>query len=608
MNNAHTFHIPVMGIGYTIDTPIKVAPLGISSVISLLDDHLIERFRALHCEQNQLEYIPISKNEHDFRAKRITQYLNLIKKLVDDKLNNWINNPYNQLENLKKYFDLLPDASGLKHQFENKIAQTVNENELSNWLKQYVTAGSIDVNIMTKVDKEHYKGDEKLPAEFNDAHVALRGFAQSDLNASVILSAGMNPRLYGYLENFEDFYPTSNGEIKKKIVLKVSDFRSALIQGKFLAKKGIWVSEYRIESGLNCGGHAFATDGFLMGPILEEFRAKRKELTESVYELLVQSLAENNKVIPQNPLTIKITAQGGVGTAEEHLFLMDHYQVDSIGWGSPFLLVPEVVAIDNETVDKLAAAKEEDIYLSEISPLGVRFNNLKNNTKDQEKQLWIDAKTPGSPCPKKYVALNGEFTEKPICSASRQYQKLKIEQLRNAGLSDKEFEKQYKQTTDKACICVGLGTSALLANNLDTRIEGSGVSVCPGPNLAYYSQKMSLNEMVAHIYGRQNVIQRTDRPHVFVKELTIYMDYLKNEMANSEYPHSTKDTRHFLTFSQNLMSGIYYYEQLFENLNGFFESEKVVLLKQLLVQKDKLQSIISKLEITPKTTAQKVLS
>jgi len=38
------------------------------------------------------------------------------------------------------------------------------------------------------------------------------------------------------------------GKYLKEIVLKVSDFRSALIQGKFLAKMGIWgVSEYRIE-------------------------------------------------------------------------------------------------------------------------------------------------------------------------------------------------------------------------------------------------------------------------------------------------------------------------------------------------------------------------
>jgi len=52
----------------------------------------------------------------------------------------------------------------------------------------------------------------------------------------------------------------------------------AIIQGRFLAKKGIWVSEYRVESGLNCGGHAFATDGFLLGPVLEEFRNSKEQL------------------------------------------------------------------------------------------------------------------------------------------------------------------------------------------------------------------------------------------------------------------------------------------------------------------------------------------
>ena len=39
----HTFNIPVMGLAYTIDSPIRVAHLGISSVISIMDDELIEK-------------------------------------------------------------------------------------------------------------------------------------------------------------------------------------------------------------------------------------------------------------------------------------------------------------------------------------------------------------------------------------------------------------------------------------------------------------------------------------------------------------------------------------------------------------------------------------
>src|SRR5690606_2185362 len=210
--------------------------------------------------------------------------------------------------------------------------------------------------------------NEKLPIEYNDAHAALRGYAQSKLSSSVILSAGMNPRLYSYMENFEDFFPDENGILKKKVVLKVSDYRSALIQGKFLAKKGIWVSEYSIESGVNCGGHAFATDGYLLGPILAQFRDNTEELIQSVHNLLINALSDKNKFVPSSPLPVKITAQGGVGTAEEHQFLLDQYQIDSVGWGTPFLLVPEATTVDNDTLEKLVKAKEEDLYLSDISP------------------------------------------------------------------------------------------------------------------------------------------------------------------------------------------------------------------------------------------------
>ena len=124
--------------------------------------------------------------------------------------------------------------------------------------------------------------------------------------------------------DFDDFYPSTDGKIKKKIVLKVSDYRSAIIQGKFLAKKGLWVSEYRIESGLNCGGHAFATDGLLMGPILSEFRENRNNLVDETFDILTAALTKLNKKVPVQKLPIKITAQGGVGTSDEQDFLINH--------------------------------------------------------------------------------------------------------------------------------------------------------------------------------------------------------------------------------------------------------------------------------------------
>lgn len=579
--NKHSFHIPVMGIGFTIDTPLKVSHLGIDSVISLVDDILIEKLRKMYCEKFELPYQEISDKLEDFRAKRITSYLNLINDVAQKKFTDLINSAHETAKEIKEYLSLLPNASHLKEEFENLTSGDFSVAEIKKWLKENLYMGSIDVNIMTKVDKDNYTKNDKLPTEFNDAHAALRGYANSDLNSSLILSAGMNPRLYSYMENFDDFFPDGNGNIKKKIVLKVSDYRSALIQGKFLAKKGIWVSEYRIESGLNCGGHAFATDGYLMGPIMAEFRDNKQAYINEIHDILIPALANKGREVPKQNLSLKITAQGGVGTAEEHQFLMDHYKVDSVGWGTPFLLVPEATTVDKATLDKLVAAKEEDLYLSDISPLGVPFHNLRGNTKDMEKFKNIDKDRPGSSCPKKFVALNKDYSEKGLCTASRQYQHLKIKELDALDLTEKEYTGKFNKITEKSCTCVGLGTSALLAYGLDTKTEGTGVSICPGPNMAYYSKIMTLKEMVDHIYGRGNVITRTDRPHMFIKELGIYLDYLKNRIEESRESMNKKQEKYLLTFTHNLNEGITYYQQLFGNLKGQFEDVKVAVLAEL---------------------------
>ena len=85
MKKAHSFHIPVMGIGFTIDTPLKVAQYGIDSVISLVDDILLEKLRKMYSEKFELPYQEISEKIDDFRAKRITAYLDLIGDLAEKK-------------------------------------------------------------------------------------------------------------------------------------------------------------------------------------------------------------------------------------------------------------------------------------------------------------------------------------------------------------------------------------------------------------------------------------------------------------------------------------------------------------------------------------------
>ena len=57
-NKTHTFHIPVMGLSYTIDSPIKVARFGISSVVSIIEDSLIERMREYYHQQQKEHLFP----------------------------------------------------------------------------------------------------------------------------------------------------------------------------------------------------------------------------------------------------------------------------------------------------------------------------------------------------------------------------------------------------------------------------------------------------------------------------------------------------------------------------------------------------------------------
>jgi len=583
-SQTHTFHIPVMGLAYTVDSPIRVAHFGISSVISIMDDDLLERLNAFYSEKFQLPYEEITQRMQDFRAKRITSYLNLVDKIVKQKFENLKAEMMESKAVLNNYISMLPNQSEIKLKFHELFQNGADAKDtLLQFIEKNLATGSIDVNIMTKVDKENYENGKLLPPIFNDAHAALRGFANSNLNSSVVFSAGMNPSLYAYLEEFEDFFPDENYDLKKKIILKVSDFRSAMIQGNYLAKKGLWVSEYRIESGLNCGGHAFATDGFLLGFILEEFKNKKNELINSAHELLCKALDQKGFTVPKNPLELKITVQGGVGTSEEHEFLLDHYKINAVGWGSPFLLVPEATSVDIETRNLLSKATEKELFLSHISPLGIPFNSVKGTTNEALKQKRILEGKAGSSCPKKYLALNKEYAGKAICTASRKYQERKIEELelQKSEISKQVFDARMEKILEKSCLCVGLSNASLIENHLPIKGEAQGIVVCPGPNIAYFTEEISLSRMVNHIYGNDNIISRKDRPHFFIKELKMYADYLKKDRENVLEETSKMALKKIEKFRQNLLEGIEYYETLFGKSTNYFMEKKNEILAEL---------------------------
>jgi hypothetical protein len=544
----HTFHIPVMGTSYTADTPARVAPFGISSVVSLVDDFLLERFRKIYAEEYKLKYEPIHPREPDGRAKRITAYLNTLAEVVKIRFEAIKKQPFFLKNEKAKYFEMLPTGHPLRVLYLKlmgmKDASAKEREEIETTLTHSMVEGSIDVNIMVKLDRlpPNPNGKEPLSDEFTDAKTALKGYAKSILkNSAIVFSAGINQSLYNYMAQFKEFYRNAAGEIGKRIVVKASDFRSALVQGKFLARKGLEVSEYRIESGLNCGGHAFPSQGMLLPTILKEIRSQRSllhQFRETVVNFY-KSKGWNTEAAKEGPPP-KITVQGGIGNYAEDLRMREYYGMDGTGWGSPFLLVPEVSPVDEQTREQLEKAMPQDLYMSDASPLDIYFNNLRGSGSEKYQQKQMEIGKPGSPCAKGFLQNNTEFSETPVCKASRFYQERKLKQIEESGASEEQKERRRMDVYAKQCICYHLGDSGLISFGAE-KTENAPQAICPGPNIAWFNRSYGMQEMVDHIYGRITDLTPPERPHMFAKEVEMYGNWfaLQVEKFNGDKDYAT---------------------------------------------------------------------
>jgi hypothetical protein len=278
-------------------------------------------------------------------------------------------------------------------------------------------------------------------------------------------------------------------------------------------------------------------------------------------------LTEKNLKISAAPLQ-RISVQGGIGTADENVFLLDHYHLDGTGWGSTFLLVPEATNVDEQTLMNLIGAEQDDFYISSSSPLGILFNNFRKSTGEQQRLERIEKGRPGSPCIKKYLCTDTEFTELPICTASREYQHLKIKQLQSYLLPEEEYQEKYESVVEKVCLCEGLCASAYIKNGMLKPRESKAVTICPGPNLAYFSRVYTLDEMVGHIYGQANLLEEVERPNMFINELNLYIDYLKKDLAGYVKNLNEKKGKYLVKFKDQLHQGIEYYKQLIPQITN----------------------------------------
>jgi len=270
----------------------------------------------------------------------------------------------------------------------------------------------------------------------------------------------------------------------------------------------------------------------------------------------------------------------------ENDFLLRYYHLDGTGWGTPFLLVPEATNVDRSQLEKLLSARPGDVYLSDSSPLGVPFWNLRTSSSEQARRRRNDAGKPGSSCPKGYATFNTEFTEAPVCLASRTYITSKLKHLAEENLSEEQLAFTRKSVLDKSCLCHDLAGGVALNYNLDTKATPA---ICCGPNILNFSKLASLEEMVGHIYGRLCLLANSDRPNMFVQELRLYVEHLRKEVSCFSIGLSRRPQGYFSNFREHLLSGVDYYRAL---ARQFIEDKRGQFLGELESLRSEIESLL----------------
>ena len=100
--------------------------------------------------------------------------------------------------------------------------------------------------------------------------------------------------------------------------------------------------------------------------------------------------------------------------------------------------------------------------------------------------------------------------------------------------------------------------------------------------------------MVDHIYGKIDLLNENNRPHMFIKELDLNVDYFKRLIAES-IPESP--SKILEKYQRNLLKGVDYYMNLFRKQKSYFTDIKTQILSSLQDRKKVLTSLLEQVDV-----------
>jgi hypothetical protein len=112
----------------------------------------------------------------------------------------------------------------------------------------------------------------------------------------------------------------------------------------------------------------------------------------------------------------------------------------------------------------------------------------------------------------------------------------------------------------KSCICHDLGGGATLKCNI---VKDADTAVCPSMNISHFKMLATLEDMVGHIYGRLSLFSDPERPHMLIRELSLYVEHLREELSRFADGLSARKISYYADFKKNLMDGVNYYQERF---------------------------------------------